>query len=211
MRRLCKSVTGMALLAALWVGCGSTGGDDRLIFRFIRFDGQGLTQQDSVRTNSADVDVIQDICSVADGVPSFEPFTQTSINAVFRNEQALDIRLERYRVRVGGKSGLGVFEGRLSDNIPGGRCINVDRSCTADSDCGAGGTCEHAETTVSSIILFDFLAKASVNPEVYGEALTVSVSFFGSDATEQSFQTTANYVVTFADFDHCASSGTGAS
>lgn len=213
MGRLRKLVTGVAL-SALILGCGSTA-EDRLVLQFQSFNGVGITQEDAVRENSADVDVVQDICSITDGVPDFEPFTQTTINAVFRNQEAADIRLEQYIVHVGGDSGLGDIQQSISTNIPGGRCTNVDQQCASDFDCIVGttsGTCEHTETTVRSLLLFDFLAKASVNPAVYGEGLTITVTFFGSDAANQHFQTTTNYVVTFADFDHCAAtSATGGS
>src|SRR5262249_20688461 len=98
---LCKSMTAMALLTAIVVGCGSTA-HDRLVFRFVRWDGEGITQEDSVGESSADVDVVQDCCTFnPDGsCATFEPITQTTINAIFSNEEASDIRLESYTVHV---------------------------------------------------------------------------------------------------------------
>jgi hypothetical protein len=215
MRWLCRSVTVVALLAAFSSGCGSTAGG-RLVFLFIRFDNTGITQVDSVRESSADVDVVQDLCVTGTGAmvtTTVEPFTQTTINAVFRNEEASNIRLEGYAVHISDpNSGLGDFSGTLNGNIVGGRCSNLDKQCADDADCSEGtssGTCTHSESTVTGILLFDFLAKQSVNPAIYGVGTNMTVTFFASDPN-QSFDVAARYVVTFADFDNCMmTSGTG--
>jgi hypothetical protein len=207
-----KSLIATALLTALSTGCGSTA-SDTLVFRFIRWDGQGITQQDAVGQSNADVDVVQDCCAFnPDGTcSSLEPVTQTSINAIFTNDQASDIHLESYVVHVEDpSSGLADFSGSLSANIRGGRCSSVDQQCASDDDCivaGGVGTCIHTNTMVNDILLFDFNAKQHVNPAIFGTATSISVTFFGSDPN-LSWQTTAGYTVTFADFDNCATSGT---
>src|SRR6202158_1557952 len=120
MRWLCRSVTAMAFWGALSVGCGSSAGA-RLVLRFIHFNNTGLTQKDAVGQNSADVDVVQDVCR--QGVTlTAEPFTETAVNAVFKNEGASDIRLSQYSVRVGGRSGFGTLQPNISANISGGTC-----------------------------------------------------------------------------------------
>jgi hypothetical protein len=209
MRRLCRSVTVVALLAALWVGCGSTGSSDSLVFQFIAFDGMGITQADSVRETSADVDTTVDCCAfTADGsaCTTIERFTQTSINATFRNNEAADITLNGYTVNLGPNSGVGVFQGELSTALLGGRCVGFDQACASNNDCaqlstgGVGTTipCVHSETTVSGILLFDIDTKLHVIPGTYNVAIT----FFGSDAN-QSFEAKTSYVVRFDDFNNC--------
>jgi hypothetical protein len=221
MRRLSRMMAGMAMLVFLVDGCGSTGGaggDDALVLQFIQWDNTNLTQADQVRESSADVDVVQDICSVTNGVPTFEPFTQTLINAVFQNNEGADILLQGYSTQISNQL-LAQADiptpqtpGNLSTTITGGRCSNGAK-CVINNDCGLiGGTCDHTETTVSAIVLFDFFGKAIVatvaqeHPEVLGQATPMTVTFFGSDST-RSFQITVNYLVTFADFDNCASGG----
>jgi len=211
MLRLCRSVTGVALLTALAVGCGSSGGDS-LALRFVAFDGLALMQQDSVRENSADVDVVQDICSITNGVPQFEPFTQTTINATFVNEGAADIHLEHYTVDSGKQSGLGVRDRTVSGNIPGGRCAGGTAHCAVDADCvsttpGEVITCEHSDTTIRALLLYDFDDKAHVDPAVADQGTNVTITFYGKDDANNQRKVSTRYVVTFADFDNCASSG----
>ncbi len=221
MRRLCSFKTAMVLLVVLACGCGSNAGDP-LVLRFEHFDGIGLTQADSVRANSADVDVEQGLC-ISGGTITAEPFTQTVINATFTNEEASDIRLNKYRLylpKIGNAdSGLGDFlEFNISANLAGGRCSTVEIPCAVDADCTAasGGSttanCLHSPTTVPSLLLFDFVTKALLDkPNFFGIATNVTITFFGSDDAEREFETSTNYVVTFADFDNCpASSGGGA-
>lgn len=211
MRWLCGTVTVVGLLTLI-AGCGGSADDDRLILRFISFNGVGIDQADSVRANSADVDVEPGICEVDDeGNLVFEPFTQTVVNALFLNEQSSDIRLERVVVDPGPRTGLAPIEQTITANIPGGRCDNIpERRCTVNNDCFSEdevGNCLHTETLVPGILLFDFLAKAAVNPEIYGEATNVKVSFFGSDDTEDTFFVETGYPVTFANFDNCEAGG----
>ncbi|MFQ5664878.1 MAG: hypothetical protein ACE5I7_00450 [Candidatus Binatia bacterium] len=215
MRRLYGTAMGMrAVILLALMGCGSTSGN-RLVLRFLGFDGSGITQADSVRPSSGEVDIMQELCSIdADGNPVFEPFTETTVNGVFRNEQGADIRLERYTVDFGPKSGLPdslkVFNGVLNGNVQGGRCDTDARPCALDADCSGGatgvtGSCLRSETTINGILLVDFDRKAQILPGT----LNLAVTFFGSDVN-QSFKTSTSYVVRFDDFDNCPSSGTTA-
>jgi hypothetical protein len=206
MRRLYGLMTGMLLVAAWSIGCGSTGNDDSLVLQFISFDNTGLTQEDSVGATSADVDIVQDLCSVSDsGVPTWEPFTNTRINAVFHNYEASDITLNRIVIDAGANSGIPVVTHDFTAVVPGGRCTSVQRQCASDQDC-QGGTCVHTDTTVSGILLFDvYLDKPHLLPGTF----SVKISFFGTDPN-QSFEVRANYVVHFNDFDNCTATGGGA-
>jgi hypothetical protein len=212
---LCRSVTVLVLLSTLSVGCGSTA-HDVLVLQFVRFDNTGLTQSDSVGEASADVDVIQDCCTVnvmTQTCTSVEPFTQTVINAVLRNNEASDIQLNSYSIHFDDPNvGLADTQNNTSAKIGGGRCTSIDQHCADDSDCISGtivGSCIHTETTVNNILLFDIQAKLHVNPAVFGFATSISVTFFGADPNRH-WQTTANYVVTFANFNNCTSTtGTG--
>lgn len=194
MRRLC----GLILMATLALGCGSTGNDDQLVFQFVRFDNAGLTQQDAVRETSADVDIVQDLCP---GPPvTVEPFTNTTINAVFRNLEASDIRLERVVIDTGPTSQYGVIRRNITGVIPGGRCSS-GAQCGSDADCvsgGISGTCAHSETTISAILLFDVFDKQHIQTGTDN----VRISFFAADPN-RSFEARTSYSVTFADFNNC--------
>jgi len=96
MRWLCGRMMGAALLAVV-TGCGSTSGDDALVLQFVGFDSSGITQADAVRENSADVDILQEICPSK--IPEF--FTSTIINATFRNNEAADLHLQHMVIGVG--------------------------------------------------------------------------------------------------------------
>ena len=226
MRRLSRLMTGVTVLAVLAGGCGSTGGlnggNDALVLQFIQWDNTGITQADSVGESNADVDVVQDLCpSGTGGAPTPEPFTQTLINAVLQNNEGSDIQLQHYSTEIGDPrlSQSDILDGTLTTNIPGGRCPTGNQ-CFTDNDCGSGvvGSCQHSQTTVSGIVLFDFVGKEFIytvsldHPEVLGQAIPLKVTFSGSDPN-RSFQITANYLVTFGDFDNCPSSsgGTGGS
>jgi len=221
MRWLCRSVTAVALVAVVAPGCGSTVGSS-LILRFLRWDNTGITQEDSVEESSAQVDAVQDCCMVnLDGsCGAFEPFTPTIINAVFINEQGSDILLDRYTVHFDDpSSGVGDIPGSISANIIGGRCSTENLQCSTDADCAAvssgssstGAICNHTETTVSGIKLFDIATKLLVNPAIYNFQTSITVTFFGSDPN-QTFQTAAHYVVEFEDLNNCKTTtggGTG--
>lgn len=209
---LSKSTIGLVALATLLIGCGSTS-NDQLVLQFVGWDNTGLTQADSVGPNSADVDVIQDCCAVnaQNQCTSYEPFTQTTINAIFQNNQGLDITLNSYVIHFNNLP-LGDITQTTSATIVGGRCaVQANRQCAVDSDCTVGGVpglCTHTQTTITGLVLFDFQTKALVaNPADLGIASPITVTFFGTDATNQSWQAVANYTVTFADYDNCSSGG----
>jgi len=220
MRRLSRLMTGVAILALLAGGCGSTGGaggDDALVLQFIQWDNTGLTQADSVSESSADVDVVQDICISGD-TPTAEPFTQTVINAIFQNNEGSNILLQSYSTQIGDPrlSQANITNGALSTSLPGKTCAGTGAPCFIDSDCALGvvGSCMPTQTTVSGIVLFDFLGKAFIqtvsidHPEVLGQVTPLKVTFSGSDPN-RSFQISANYSVTFGDFDNCTTSTGG--
>jgi hypothetical protein len=194
------------MLATIAAGCGSTGGEDALVFQFVNFDGNGITQADAVRQSSADVDIVQDIC------PSglAEPFTQTVINATFRNNGAADLQLQQVVIDVGPTAGRATVSHLVSGDLRGGRCTNIDQQCSSDADCfstsssSGSGSCQHTETTISGLLLFSFDDKAHILPGTY----SVTITFFASDSVH-TFQTSTNYVVTFADFDNCKVSTSG--
>lgn len=230
MRRVCRAIVGTALVGALAVGCGSTS-DEGLVLSFQRWDSTGITQADSVRPTSADVDVVQSCCALSMEMTvceTVEPFTVTSINATFRNEEASDIHLDGYVIHFNDpRTGLGdvrIAPGGGLGSLEGGRCSNAsDRQCAVDADCaiaGSLGRCEHSETTIEGLVLFDLSLKEHVNlcgrsttatsnpclPP--GETTTLSVTFFGSDA-HRSFETVAGYAAVFDNFNNCESSGGG--
>jgi hypothetical protein len=211
MRRLCRSVTGVALLAALASGCGSNAGDS-LTMRFVSFDGVGLTQADSVRETSADVDAVQGAC-LSGTTLTGEPYTQTIVNATFINEEAADINLQGYRVFIPIPGLPNFVEQTISRNLRGGRCANIDRQCVDDADCGVAGilgSCVHSPTTVAALVLFDFTTKDQIklHPELFGTATNITIQFFGTDDANQSFEVTTSYVATFGNFDNCPSGST---
>jgi len=189
-----------ACALAVW-GCGSTSNDDELVLRFVRFDNTGLTQEDAVRDTSADVDIVQDLCQSGTTVTA-EPYTQTVVNAVFENDEAADIQLERMHIDIGPTSGRAPIDRAVHGTIVGGRCSTVERRCATDADCsvagGSPGICTHSQTTINGVLLFDFTDKAHVLPGTYNVAIT----FFGSDAL-QSFQVRTIYAVTFVDLNNC--------
>jgi hypothetical protein len=214
MRRLCGFITGTVLMTVLWSGCGSTdrssGGSDYLVFQFLRFDNTGITQTDSVRPTSADVDNSFDSCGSVAPFTS-EPFTNTTINAVFRNHEASDITLDKVVIDVGPMSGL-PNKGVITRSVPGsaviagGRCSNsTDIQCGSDADCvvnGVAGVCGHTDTTISGILLFDVFEKSNIQDGTYG----VRITFFVSDPN-QSLEVGTSYTVTFADYNNCTKTG----
>jgi hypothetical protein len=202
MRWLCGLISGAMLIAVLWIGCGSTGGNDQLVMQFLHFDTTGITQADAVRETSADVDIWPpETCP--SGTP--EPFTQTIINAVFRNNEAADINLDRIVIDVGPTAGRAVVSHNIGGVLLGGSCNNIDQHCSSDADCqGVIGACTHSETTVNGILLFDRDDKAHINPGTY----SVSITFFGHDPV-RSFETGTSYVVRFDDFDNCGTTSGG--
>ncbi|GIW44155.1 MAG: hypothetical protein KatS3mg077_1437 [Candidatus Binatia bacterium] len=202
-------------------GCGSSGdavdGDDSLVFRVVGFSSEGITQADFVRPNSADVDVVQNFCVSTGGGGgggggqaqiSLEPFTQTATNVVLRNDQKLDLRVFQVRIRFDDtRTGLGDITENVNGTVIGGRCSNASqRACASADDCLVGtvrGTCNFTDTTVSGVLLLDFLAKAAVQPRVYGEAQPVTLTFFARDTAGNVYRATAGYTITFDNFCNC--------
>lgn len=200
-------VVGMLMVTV--AGCGSGGGDD-LILSFQGFSGEEITQEDSVGSTSADVDVCQDPCLEGDTIVG-EPYTQTRLNAVFVNQGKSDIILDRITVSVP-DSGIPDRTQSISARVIGGRCeSNPEQKCAFDDEC-SGGSCLHQSTTVN-FLLYDFLFKdlvvsgqcpTSDSPgSVIAQTLDVKLTFSGTDETEERFTVRARYQSTFADFDNC--------
>lgn len=224
MRRLAwMLVFGWMVLGSLQ-GCGSAGdsvdGDDSLVFRVEGISGENITQADSVRPGSADVDVFQNLCATTGGTGgggggqtqiTLEPFTQTTFNASFRNEQKLDLRLFEMVVHFADpRIGVGDITQALNATVIGGRCSNAnERACATADDCFVGtqrGSCNFTSTVVSGLLLVDFLAKDSIDPRLWRQALPVVLTFRARDLTGTTYQTTAGYTVTFDNFCNCGSS-----
>lgn len=208
MRWLCGRMMGAALLAAVVVGCGSTSGDDALVLQFVRFDSSGITQADAVGETSADVDILRECCvEVVEGLcTNPEYFTQTLINATFRNNEAADLRLQQVVIAVGPAGSLATITHQIDGELRGGRCSNIDRQCSADAECVSAasttaGSCLHTETTINGILLFDKSDKQRFisQPGTYN----VTITFFAFDPVHD-FQTSTGYTVTFDDFDNCS-------
>ena len=207
MRRLCRLVTGIALLTTLALGCGSSA-EDSAVLRFISFDNTGIVQQDAVTPTSAVV-CVNNLAG---------PVTPTSINAIFLNEESADIQLLSYTVHFNDpSSGLADVTASVSGNpdLVGGECSTGFTRCAVDADCLAsgggstsGGTtanCVHTETTVNGIILVDFAAKQHVNPAIYGQTTSLTVTFNGVDDAHNSLQVAAGYAVVFSNRIDCGS------
>jgi hypothetical protein len=210
MRRFWAVVVGALALGTSVVACGGGSADsDTLVLRFAGFNGIGITQADSVRETSADVDVVQSLCGSGDTVEA-EPFTQTTINAVFVNEEKADIVLDSYTVDLSSVADLGVRTSTLSVLIPGRRCGNSPtQSCATDDDCAIGGIpgrCQSSETLVSSLLLVDFNEKFVIgnNPEVWGLGSNIAITFYGHDDAAHSFTIPTSYVVTFDNYNNCS-------
>jgi hypothetical protein len=201
MRWLSMRMAGAALLAAVAGGCGSTSGDDAMVLEFVGFDGAGIDQSDAVRESSADVDVLQEICPSGDS----EPFTQTLINATFRNNEAADLHLQQVVIAVGPSGSLATITHQIGGELRGGRCDNIDKQCALDADCVSAssitpGNCVHTETTIRSILLFDSSDKQRFLSQQ--GTYNVTITFFAFDPVHD-FETSTGYTVTFADFDNC--------
>jgi hypothetical protein len=197
-------------------GCGSTGdgvdGNDRLILRPTGFNSDGLTQQDEVRGNSADIDVAQNLCvqeggTSGDTMVTQEVFTQTAINATFVNNQRQDIFLDTMVVHFDDQRvGFGDLTQSINATIIGGRCSSSqDRACAVQADCPIGERCTFSETQATSLLLIDFLAKAAVQPSVWGESIPARITFSGTDVNNHHYQVTTGYTVTFDNFCNCDS------
>src|SRR5690242_2400455 len=86
-----------SVCVSLLGGCGSAGegrdGESALELRLQQFNGDNITQADIVGANNAQIDVFQSLCvtqamgGMGGPMITLEPFTETLINAVFRNDQ----------------------------------------------------------------------------------------------------------------------------
>ncbi len=217
MRRLVSVSLVVALSFALASGCGSTadgpGGNDALVFHFVGWSGDAITQADSVNASSADVDVVENCCLAMGGMDlTLEHFTQTVINATFHNAEGLDITLSGYTIHFDDpRSQVGDVSLPLSAVIPGGRCRNEStRQCSTAADCRPGTVtfCDFTDTTVGSILLFDFSLKEHIPLEIYGRGQPLTITFSGRDSLNRSFNATARYTPTFANYCNCATGET---
>ncbi len=212
MRRLCRLVTGVSLLATLALGCGSSQ-EDGIVMRFITFAPSDSTQNDTVTATSAEV------CVNNPNLPINlrATLTPTSVNAIFVNEEQANIHLLSYTVHFNDPSiGLADVTASISGNptLIGGMCSTGLISCAVDADCltvggttgsgtGGGETCDHAETTVDGIVLVDVSAKSHVNPKLFGQATSLTVTFVGADDANRTFEVNAGYAIVFSDDVRC--------
>lgn len=146
--------------------------------RFVLFDASDIDQADFVDATSAEIDVVQDVCS-SSGTPALEPFTPTTINVTLANDETTDIHLQQYTIDTGPRTGLGVIERSLSTTVP----------ATDEATIG--------------IVLFDLNDKARVSPDVYGQPLTAIITFAGTDP-HRIVQASVPYTVTFDNLDSCS-------
>jgi len=209
MRRLWVAAVLAVAFGASVVACGGSADSDSLVLRFVGFNGIGITQADSVGETSADVDVVPSLCGT-ETTTEPEYFTQTTINAVFVNEEKANIVLDSYTVDLSAVADLGVRTNTLSVTVPGRRCGNQPtQSCVTDADCQLGslpGRCQSSETPVTGLALVDLSEKFVIesNPETWGLASNIRITFYGHDDAAHSFTIPTSYVATFADFDNCA-------
>jgi hypothetical protein len=215
-------VTGVALVAVLIAGCGSSGGsegDDRLVLRFLGFDSSSITQVDKVGPTSADIDIQQDLCTTGGTASGYEPFENARINANFLNVEAANMYVNRVRIDFGPHSGLGANGVRDRDYgptgvlIPGGRCSD-GTSCGIDSDCTSASstgtaTCTHTQAALTGVMLIDVDDKLHISPDIWGQTTNVTITFFADDDAGRSFQITTHYDIVFADYDNCSSTTGG--
>ncbi len=207
-------LSGMCVVVLAVAGCGSGGGDDS-VMQFQGFNSTDITQSDAVRQTSADVDVCLGLCGAT---LSAEPYTQTTINAVFVNSGKADIVLDRYTVSVPG-SGVPDVERSISARLVGGRCVNdAQQKCASDNDCQLS-QCQRSESTVN-LLLYDFQFKSLVvegqcpfDPDtgqftggtVISRTFDAFITFSGEDEANRRFTVETAYVSTFNDFNNCTS------
>ena len=203
-------VTVAVVSTALLSACGSTSNDSALVLQFLGFSDQGITQSDRVSPGLAEVDIIQECCTVdtATGMcTAVEPFTETTANARFVNEQGLDITIDRYEVEIADPDAGVPVRMRNAGNqvVTGKRCdSDTTRQCSTDADC-VSGSCRPSETGIH-VLLFDFSDKLLIEPraQIFGATLPVNVRFFGSDVTGARWGADVTYQARFDDFDNCA-------
>ncbi len=199
---------GVALGAGV-AGCGGSADGDSLVLRFLGFNGIGIDQADSVGETSADIDVVPSLCGNETNVTP-EYFTQTTINAVFVNEEKANIVLDSYTVDLTAVADLGVRTNSLSVTVPGRRCgSSPTQSCVNDEDCqiaGIPGRCQSSETGVFGLVLVDTNEKfvISSNQEAWWLASNIRITFYGHDDAAHAFEIPTSYVATFGDFNNCS-------
>jgi hypothetical protein len=213
------------------VGCGSSGfdgqpGDDALTMSFIAFSDEGITQEDTVGSTFAQVDVCPTICDFGAmgifGDEVFESFTETVANAIFVNNGTADILLDHYTVSIL-NSNIPPKTVSTAALLPAGRCSNAPTThCGLDSDCLLG-QCLQTETPVQ-VSLFDFITKElvigdavcpGVDPitdlptpgTVVPQTKQVNVTFSGSDESGERFTVRTGLTASFFDANNCGSSG----
>jgi hypothetical protein len=206
-------VTEVALLATLALGCGSSG-EDTLVLRFVGFNADNISQEDIVLPTSAVV-CVPNPNRPADMLRSFTP---TTINAIFTNEEQANIHLNTYTVHFNDPTvGLADVTASLTGNptLIGGRCSSTGAACAVDTDCiSTSGTsnsttmetCDHTDSTAEGIVLVDLTAKAHVNPAIFGQTTSLTVTFIGADDAHRTFEVPAGYAVVFNDRFDCGTS-----
>jgi len=198
------------MFCATW-GCGSTANEDQLVLDFRGFDSEGLEQADHVDPGLAEVDVVPDCCE-ADPVTGVctdaEPFMETAVNAVFINNQKLDITVDRYEVELP-EAGLPVRRFSTSQTVAGKRCdIDRSRPCAVNADCVLGqmaGVCQPSASAVH-LLLFDFQAKrlALAQSAPFGATFDVIVRISGRDESGARWESgDLHYLARFDNFDNC--------
>lgn len=213
MWRLCRLATGAGLVAMLALGCGSSG-EDSIVMRFITFDAGNISQTDTVTPTSAEVCVNDP--NISGDLTQLPP---TFINAIFVNEEKANIHLVSYTVHFN-ESSVGVADVTAyvpgNPDLPGGMCSTGFTQCAVDADCaatsgssssgsGQSATCDHSETIVGGLVLIDSETKAHVNPRLYGQTLSLTVSFVGKDDANHKFEVEAGYAVVFSASAECGS------
>jgi len=206
-------VTGAGLVVTLALGCGSSA-EDETVMRFVGFDGENITQTDTVTATSAEVCVNNP--NISGDLTQLPP---TLINAIFVNEEKANIHLQSYSVHFDdSSSGVADVTANIPGNpdLPGGICSTAFINCATDADCaassgssGGGGTqtatCVHTQTVVGGIVLIDSEVKAHVNPKLYGQTLSLTVSFVGKDDANRTWQVEGGYAVVFSASLECGS------
>jgi hypothetical protein len=153
------------------------------------------------------------VCVTA--LPDLRVPPPTLINATFVNEEYANIHLQSYSVHFNDpRSGVADFTADIPGNpeLIGGLCTDGFTRCAVNADCaatssGSGGggstgsatTCNHSETTVGGLVLLDGTVKQHFNPELYGQTLSLTLTFVGEDDANQTFVVDGGYAVVFSD------------
>lgn len=207
MRRLCRLVMVVGL-AALVGSCGDTTREDELVLQFLRFEGEDIVQCDRVEPDAAEVDVIRNLCGDPPDEEA-EPFTETHALAFFRNNQALDLRIDQYSIDIA-ESGLGVITFNGGGQVVRGKRCDADatRACAVDADCVIAGSVGSCQTTDSAVnmLLFDFTTKLLITPQAApaGKTFSMVITVLASDLAGETRRLQIPYLARFDNFDMCA-------